>query len=176
MRGVLRFNGTVNSTIVGNVMNGITATSIITLVGSPANVISSNVINGTATNGILLDSASTGIGGLDSNQIGDSSLGTVTRLITDNGSTPSAHRLGASLTGGCTTGSTSFATCPNTLNWASGGFTQTPRFVTCQGINPSDPRAGWAVTTVTPTQVTVQTVTNGSVAVSFGAIQCVGSN
>jgi hypothetical protein len=155
-------------------MNGITATSIVNVVNSSGDVIADNTINGTATNGIALDSTSVGIAGLDTNQIGLSVLGTITNLLTDNGSTPSSHTLTATLIGGCTTGSTSFSTCPNTLTWSSGGFAQVPRYVTCQGINPSDARAYWQVTAVTPTTAVVQTVTGGGLAVSFGTLSCIG--
>ena len=162
------------STFTSNIMNGITATSIVNVVNSSGDVIADNTINGTATNGIALDATSTSIAGLDTNQIGDPALGTITNLLTDNGSTPSSHTLSATLTGGCATGSTSFSTCTNTLTWTSGGFTQVPSYVTCQGINPSDPRAYWQVTTVTPTTITVQTVTGGGASVSFGSLSCIG--
>jgi hypothetical protein len=69
------------STVTGNVMNGITATSIVNYVNSPGNAISSNTINGTATNGIFLDTTSCGIGGLETNQIGSPALGTITNLV-----------------------------------------------------------------------------------------------
>lgn len=76
------------STFTGNIMNGITATSIINVVNSTANVIAANTINGTATNGIALDASSNGFGGLETNQIGSPALGTITNAISNAGASP----------------------------------------------------------------------------------------
>jgi hypothetical protein len=86
----ISFNAVTASTITGNVMNGIVATSIVSLVNSPGNVIAANTINGTATNGISLDASSNGIAGLETNQIGAGSLGTVTNLLANAGVSPTA--------------------------------------------------------------------------------------
>jgi len=84
------FNNTAASVISGNVFNGCTCTSIISLTGSVGNTVSGNSLQGTATNGIFIDAASAGIGGLETNTIGNPSLGVITNLINDankNGTT-----------------------------------------------------------------------------------------
>jgi hypothetical protein len=85
------------STVTGNVMNGITATNIISLVTSAGNVISSNTINGTAACGISLDVNSNGIGGLETNQIGLPALGTITNLVCNAGINPTGFPAGIQL-------------------------------------------------------------------------------
>lgn len=84
------------STVTGNVMNGITATSIVNVVNSTGDVISSNTINGTATNGIALDATSNGIGGLETNQVGNPALGTITNQLSNLGFSPTTMVAGAS--------------------------------------------------------------------------------
>lgn len=78
------------------------------------------------------------------------------------------------LNGGCTTGSSSYDTCNNVLTWPV-AFADTSYSVTCFGIGPTDPRAvvhaGLSKTTTT---ITAQTVTEGSVAVGFSEIDCIG--
>jgi hypothetical protein len=93
----ISFNGVSASEVSGNVMNGITATSIVSLVSSNGDVIANNTINGTATNGISIDAASNGIGGLETNQIGLVALGTITNAINNAGISPTTFLVGAQL-------------------------------------------------------------------------------
>jgi hypothetical protein len=88
------FTGTSASTVAGNVMNGITATNIISLVSSNGDVLGDNTINGTATCGISLDVNSNGIGGLETNQIGLTALGTITNPICNAGINPTTIATG----------------------------------------------------------------------------------
>jgi hypothetical protein len=90
----ITFDTVRGSTITGNVMNGITATNIISFVNSSGDVISSNTINGTATNGISLDANSSGTGGLETNQIGNPAFGTVTNPIVNLGVNPTTFCCG----------------------------------------------------------------------------------
>lgn len=83
-------NGTPASVVDGNIMNAITATDIIELVSSPNTAVSNNTINGTATNGIYIDSNSINISGIETNPLNNSGLGTITNFINDvagNGNT-----------------------------------------------------------------------------------------
>lgn len=94
--------------------------------------------------------------------------------VASNGSTPSAIVRATATTSTCTTGSSSYDTCSTSLTWPS-AFADTNYAVTCNGINPSDARATInGITTKSTTGVAVLTVTEGSVAVSFGEIDCVG--
>jgi hypothetical protein len=135
------FNDTGASIISSNIANSITATNIISLVGSQANVISDNVLNGTATNGIYLDSASTVIVGLETNQIGFLSLGSVTNRINDNTSPINATIVPSLIDTQITITPSASPICPNGIN---GAFT----IVGCSGgaANPivGTPTAGQA--------------------------------
>ena len=77
--------------------------------------------------------------------------------------------------GTCTTGSSSYSSCPDVLTWSGGGFTGNPTVVQCTGIGGSDPRAYWQVTSYNATTVTFETITGGSQAVSFSEIDCEGT-
>lgn len=80
---------------------------------------------------------------------------------------------GASVAG-CTTGSSSYDTCSVTVAFPV-AFADTNYNVGCTGKGPSDARATINGYTIVDSQhVSVLTVTEGSVAVSFSAITCVG--
>lgn len=74
---------------------------------------------------------------------------------------------------GCTTGSATFDTCATTVGFAV-PFADTNYDVVCNGQNPSDARASINGYSITDSQhILVATVTEGSLAVSFGNISCV---
>jgi hypothetical protein len=106
------------SSIIGNTMNGVSTTTAISVTNnSYSNVISDNSIQGTATNGILIDSSSVNTTGLATNSIGNiASLGTITNLIVDaTGETQTpGHAMcwkTATQMGSCTTVVSSSGTC-----------------------------------------------------------------
>jgi hypothetical protein len=79
--GAISLVATSASVISGNIFAGLNnwGTSVISLTSNSSyNTVIGNTINGTATNGITIDNTTTGTQGLDSNSIGDPSLGTIT--------------------------------------------------------------------------------------------------
>lgn len=78
-------------------------------------------------------------------------------------------------TGICTTGPNSYDTCEATVNWPT-AFADANYTVTCLGIGPNDPRAALvgAANGRTPTSVQVTIATEGSVAVTYSEIDCIG--
>lgn len=81
----------------------------------------------------------------------------------------------ASTTSTCSTGSSSYDTCPTTLFWPSPGFADTNYGVSCTGSSPNNPRAvvgSW--NSKATGSIIVETVTEGSASVRFNEIDCVG--
>jgi hypothetical protein len=96
------------------------------------------------------------------------------RVTAASNGTTGAFVQAATTTSTCTTGSSSYDACDSSLTWPV-AFADTDYSVTCVGVNASDPRAViHAVSLKTTTGVTASTVTEGSVAVSFGEIDCIG--
>lgn len=82
----------------------------------------------------------------------------------------------ARLTAGiCTTGSNSYDTCQVTVNWPT-AFSDSNYEVACMGIGASDSRAAivGAANGRTPSSVQVTLVTEGSIAVTYSEIDCIG--
>lgn len=81
----------------------------------------------------------------------------------------------ASTTSTCSTGSSSYDTCPTQLFWPNGGFADTSYGVSCTGSSPNNPRAvvgSW--NSKATGSIIVETVTEGSASVRFSEIDCVG--
>ncbi len=76
-------------------------------------------------------------------------------------------------TTGCTTGSSTYDNCTDTLTWPV-AFADASISVACSGVGASNPRANLIVSAYSGTTVTTETVTEGSAAVSFGEIDCIG--
>lgn len=86
---------------------------------------------------------------------------------------PTIPKVQSASAAGCTTGSSSYSACPTTVTF-SPGFADSSYQVSCQGNSPSDSRAYLDGTlSKTATAVSVQTVTGGSVAVSYTTIDCI---
>jgi hypothetical protein len=81
----ISFNGVTGGTIEGNtIWSTAGTTTLINLVNTINVPISSNTLNGNSTNGIVLDSATHGIGGLETNTCG-ASVASITNCIVDSG-------------------------------------------------------------------------------------------
>lgn len=79
----------------------------------------------------------------------------------------------ASATSTCTTGASSYSACSVSINWPV-SFADSAYQAVCFGVSPSDSRAYIdGILTKTPTGVTVQVVTGGSVAVTYGTVDCI---
>jgi hypothetical protein len=109
---MISFNETSGSKIIGNIMNGVNTTTAVSILNfSEGNLISANSIEGTATNGILIDSTSTGTTALDTNAVGVlPTLGTITNPIV-NPSGPN-HTVGSASCWKTTTQQGSCSTTP----------------------------------------------------------------
>lgn len=85
---------------------------------------------------------------------------------------------------GCTTGSTSFSPCDNTLTWSGGGFADTGYFPVCKGLDTSIQASGGDgssghvpilnIRSFTATQIVVVTQTVAARVATYGTIYCVG--
>lgn len=86
---------------------------------------------------------------------------------------PTIPNIQSASAGGCTTGSSTFNACSTTITWPT-AFADSGYQAVCFGNAPSDARAYLDGTlTKTASAVSVQTVTGGSVAVSYGNIDCI---
>lgn len=74
----------------------------------------------------------------------------------------------------CTTAASSYSTCNSTVSWGA-AFPSTNYGVYCSGVSPSDGRAAiQGLTSQSTGNVVVSVVTEGSVAVTYGKIWCIG--
>jgi hypothetical protein len=74
----------------------------------------------------------------------------------------------------CTTAASSYSTCNSTVSWPT-AFTSNSYGVYCMGVTPSNGRAAiQGLTSQNLGNVVVSVVTEGSVAVTFGKISCIG--
>jgi hypothetical protein len=74
----------------------------------------------------------------------------------------------------CTTGSSTYSVCTTSLNWPT-PFANANYAAFCGGVSPSNPRAViQGLNSQSTTSVIVNVVTEGSVAVTFGKIECIG--
>lgn len=74
----------------------------------------------------------------------------------------------------CTTGSSSYDSCPTTVFWPS-NFADTNYVAVCFGGNPNNPRAAlpsWSSKAIG--SIIANTVTEGSVGVRYSEIDCIG--
>jgi hypothetical protein len=78
------FNGITSGQIESNSILGATATTLINVIASVDAAIGSNSLEGAATNGIVLDSSSHRISGLETNTCGTAG-GTITNCLVDSG-------------------------------------------------------------------------------------------
>jgi hypothetical protein len=81
----------------------------------------------------------------------------------------------ASTTSVCTTGGSSYDTCPSSVTWPA-AFASNSYTAACMGIGPSDGRAMiQGITNQTTSGVTFNVVTEGSVPVTFSKVVCIGT-
>lgn len=78
----------------------------------------------------------------------------------------------------CTTGSSSYDSCTDTLTWPTGGFANTSYAYNCTGQDPNIGNSGEAavltVSSYTATTITVRTQTQRSVTAHFTEVSCTG--
>ena len=121
--------------------------------GTDTNIMTGGTVSGGAGTGVCLD-ANNG--------------------ITTSGCTSTRQIFTGSNSSICTTGSSSYSTCDNTITF-SGTFSNSSYRVSCMGVGPSDGRAVvQGIISRTTTTVVVRIVTEGSVGITYNSIECTG--
>lgn len=140
-----------------------------------ANFSSSFALHDSPGSATSIDLASSGVtaGAYSNPTITVNSKGQVTSAI--NGVSLPMIQAAQMTTGICTTGANSYDACDNTVTWPT-PFADANYIVSCWGIGPSDPRAtiNGGKSGRLPSSVVVTIVTEGSVAVTYNEIDCIG--